>query len=376
MIFSPLVFLWTVLFLFSTKNFVRIAKLIVALFWGLSLAAFFSLPVLFEKQLVHVETLTIGYFNFLAHFADLNQLFISRFWGYGASTWGPEDGMSFQIGWLHWGMVVLAFFLLPIFFAKKRHLFWPTLFSFLVFWLVAFMTHLRSNFLWSKIEILQWLQFPWRFLALVIFCASFLSGAIFVFNKKLIFTIFAIVLVVAVIFLNQEFFRVEKRLYISDKEKFSGKDWQLQITAGIFDYLPKSAPKPPGKPPSGPVEVLRGEALIVNLASSSASLNFKVEAQKESEIRANIFDFPNWQVTIDGKEVSHQKDSELGRITFLVPAGTHQVFLKLENTKIRIFSNYLSLFAWLAVIFFFLAKLRNSLLSLPFRRKPRNRLKT
>ena len=32
---------------------------------------------------------------------------------------------------------------------------------------------------------------------------------------------------------------------LTDQEKFSGEAWQLQLTAGIYDYLPQTAKMAP-----------------------------------------------------------------------------------------------------------------------------------
>ena len=40
------------------------------------------------------------------------------------------------------------------------------------------MSHFKATPIWLLIKPLEFLQFPWRFLTLAIFAASFLSGAI------------------------------------------------------------------------------------------------------------------------------------------------------------------------------------------------------
>jgi hypothetical protein len=44
---------------------------------GIGLAAFFTLPVLFERQYVHIESMVGGYFDYRQHFVDIKQLFFS-----------------------------------------------------------------------------------------------------------------------------------------------------------------------------------------------------------------------------------------------------------------------------------------------------------
>jgi hypothetical protein len=77
----------------------KIAKYFaVLLFWSVALASFFFLPAYLEKSLAHTESLTSGYFNFLAHFVSLKQSLLTYFWAYGSSEIGPTDDLSFMVG--------------------------------------------------------------------------------------------------------------------------------------------------------------------------------------------------------------------------------------------------------------------------------------
>src|SRR5207253_27487 len=67
---------------------------------GLGLAAFFWLPAMAERDLVHVHRLLEGFLNYYNNFAYVFQL-INSPWGYGFSVPGPDDGMSFAIGAAH-----------------------------------------------------------------------------------------------------------------------------------------------------------------------------------------------------------------------------------------------------------------------------------
>jgi hypothetical protein len=76
-------------------------------------SAFYILPVIFELKYVGLGSTTTGYFDFRAHFVTLYQIFISRFWGYGGSTWGPEDGLSVSIGQIQWILpLIISFFVI------------------------------------------------------------------------------------------------------------------------------------------------------------------------------------------------------------------------------------------------------------------------
>ena len=62
---------------------------------SLVLGSFYLLPVIFESKLVTLTQTTADYYNYSLHWTTLSQLFLSRFWGYGGSTWGPHHPMRF-----------------------------------------------------------------------------------------------------------------------------------------------------------------------------------------------------------------------------------------------------------------------------------------
>ncbi|QQG43529.1 MAG: hypothetical protein HYW45_00730 [Candidatus Daviesbacteria bacterium] len=357
LVFTPLMAVWALLWIWQERKLSVIIKLVVAALWGWGLSAFFSLPVLLEGKNVHLETLFIGYFNYLAHFVDLNQLFISTFWGYGGSIWGPSDGMSFQIGWLHWGTVLACLIAGALLWRKERQMSLILFLFGLSFWGAAFLMHPRSNFIWEKITILQTLQFPWRLLAVTIFSSSFVAGSLVALplSKKLRSGL-AVVMVVALLVLYQGFFKIERPIPLTDQEKLSGALWDLQRTAGIFDYLPKTAKFPPGSAALETAEILEGQALVTNFQRGTNWLFFNIESSSSATVRLPVIDFPIWKVFLDQKQISFDNKNDLGQPTFVVPAGKHTVFAKLFDSPIRSLANIIS-FLSLSAVFIAVYKL-------------------
>lgn len=364
MIFAPLLALFALLLTIEKRSIHLLLHYIASGILALMLCAFFTLPSVLEQKYAHIETLFIGFFNYTVHFVTLNQLFISRYWGYGGSTYGPNDQMAFPIGWLHWGGVFLVM-AACLYFLKKRKfrlLSVLTLFGF-YFWFTAFLTHERSYApIWAHVDILKMLQFPWRFLSTVAFTSSFLIGSLFLLpltpaiRKTLFFG-----LLISIFAINIEFFHVEHKYRdVTDSVKLSGKLWELQRTAGIFDYLPIYANVPPGRPAPGEYQVLSGSPAIAGFQKGSASVAFSVAVPTASRVRLNIFDYPFWKVFIDGQEVPHDHDNYLGLITFDVPQGVHTVLAKLTDTPLRMFGNVLSLLTMLGLAGYYGLKFLNT----------------
>ena len=362
MLFSMAALVWGVVWLFQTKNPKRILPLALGVLWGVGMAAFFLLPAILEKKFAHTETMLMGYFNFLAHFATVRQLFIKTDWGWGASVYGPDDGMPFMIGILHWTIPLISLVLAIIFWRRKENFWRLMVLGLVVIFLfgTAFMTHERSTPIWLKIKILEYLQFPWRFLGLVIFFASFSVGSIVLFFKsKTLKLLMAGALILALLFSVRVYFQPEEHYNIIDKDRLTGRAWQLALTNAIFDYLPIYAQYPPAEEAPSEPQVIEGEAKISSFQKGTNWQKLETEViSGQAKIRFSLYDFLGWQVRIDGQKTEIDHRNFLGLITVTVPQGVHQLEARLEDTLIRKTGNMISLFSFLALAIVGLQKIK------------------
>lgn len=353
MLFSVVALTWGLIWLFLTKDYKKIIRLGLGVVWAIFLAGFFLLPVIFEKKFAHTETMLTGYFNYLAHFVNLKQLFIKTDWYWGASVYGPEDMMPFMIGFLHWILLVINTFLAFLFWRKKKT--FPLLvvigFCAVFFFASAFMAHERSTPIWQKIKILEYLQFPWRFLGLVIFFASFASGAIIMFlkDKRLKYLLTGI-LILGLLFSVRTYFQPERYDEIIDEDRLTGEQWELALTNAIFDYLPIYAEMPPAEEAPALPQIIEGEGEVKDFQKGTDWQEFDLEVKEEAEIRLSLYDFPGWTVWVDGEKTEINHDNFLGLITIKVPPGEHQVRAKLLNTPVRTTGNFMSLIGFLGLV--------------------------
>lgn len=349
-IFLPIAGIWGMLWIILDKKWQLLPKMVLGGILGIGLAAFFTLPVIFEKQYSHSESMLGGYFDYRQHFVDINQLFISNNWGYGSSYLGPNDDLSLSTGQVLWMGGLIAVVLALIFFKKQKKTAVVTFILAGVNLFVLFMTHQKSSFIWSKIEILSWLQFPWRLLADSVFLLSVLSGvALYLMPKKRLSIILGLVLVVSVFILHGNFFQPMTWFNLTDQEKFSGKLWEKELTISIFDYLPIYAKLPPTqKAPQSP-EVLEGSVNFTNYKKGSDFQIGEFKADSNSKIRLPLFDFPGMEVKLDGKKTAYNHDDCrneefcLGLITLDVPAGNHVLEARLGNTPVRALGNIITI---------------------------------
>jgi hypothetical protein len=238
--FLPILIVWVI----YRKFWKSIFGAIIALF----VSAFYVLPVIFESKYIDLISTTKGYFDYRAHFATLYQIFISRFWGYGGSTWGLEDGLSLSVGIVQWllPLIIILLVLLRRKFIANKEFF--ILFILGIFYI--FLTHNKSTFLWTHIPGMEFIQFPWRFLGMATFSLALSTGAIIqFFDKQKI--IILITILFSVMALNFTFFHEDIWYGVDDNYFTTGAEWVRQRTASIGDYWPLFGHAIPSVPSDG-----------------------------------------------------------------------------------------------------------------------------
>ncbi|MFA5828017.1 MAG: glycosyltransferase family 39 protein [Candidatus Shapirobacteria bacterium] len=359
--FIPILVTFCLFWIYKSKHFrpEYFLKLALSGLFAICLSAFFTLPVLFESKLVQIETMFTNYYHYTAHFVSIFQLFISNFWGDGGSIWGPNDGMSFMVGYLHWFLPVLIVFAVVFITYKTKkidtvYIFTTILISTGLF--TTFMSHERSTFLWQLFPVIQKVQFPWRFLSLTSLFSSISIGIIPLILSKYI-KLKTVVIITGTIALitfaiNFNYFHPVRSGPVSDLEKFSGESWRLQTTASIYDYLPKTASMAAKKPATKFIDSINppSDYIITGQKQGTDWLFFNLILQKDSEIIISQLAFPNFVITDNNRQINYTIDPELGRMVVNLETGNHQLYIKLKNTPIRTVGNIISLLSWLSVL--------------------------
>jgi len=353
LIFFPVTLIWILFWLIKFNKLNSKTTLLNLLFsgiWALGLSAFFTLPVLFETKFAHVETLTMGYFNYLAHFLNIRQIFLIPNWGYGASVLGPADELSFFLGYLQW--IVPIILVMASYFIKKLKPY-KIFLHLLLLLLVSslFMTHNKSTFIWDHFKLLQNLQFPWRFLTISVFLASFISGA---FTKLNLPKIFTSILLLLLLLLNGNYFH--PRLWypdMTDQTHFSGQNWLLLQDSGIFDYLPIYAKSPPGDPVGSDLNIISGQGNWQKIKKVSNYQQYQLDIDSNQAVaEIQTFYFPGWTAYLNGQKqnINPKRDPALGRIQVDLAQGSNNLRLRFENTPIRSLANMASWLSWIILL--------------------------
>lgn len=349
---APFTALWVIYLLFKAKN----ARLLIDyMFVGaisLSLASFFILPAFFERNLIQANLFINNYYDFHAHFLSLRQLFFERTWGFGGSVFGPQDGMSFQIGWVHTASCLLAALVSWRLWKQAKAKFFLVWFLLIMLAGATFMTHGRSNFVWEAFPLLEFVQFPWRFLGLSIFFVSLLGGSLFALKMPRFLLPVLIFLLVA---LNYNYFRGEHYYsHETDATKLTGKNLVEQKMAAVLDYLPQTAATNPKAMAPSHALVLRGEAETLNFSKKSNYFFFDAKVYQAAQIAVPVIYFPGWTVYSEDQRLEIIPTPDLGLVSVNLEPGTYMIRGFFEETPFRVFCNMLtaltSIFLLLATI--------------------------
>lgn len=328
------------LFLKAPRRNVFVMAFLFVMATGFMLSAFFWVPSIFEAKYT-LRSIVLEK-SFADHFPSVSQLIFPS-WGYGPSVKGVSDSMSFQIGLLHWFVVLVALVMLL---SKKIHHRRLAAGILVVFFAVIFLLTLHSRFVWDWVSILQTFQFPWRLLTLTVFLSSFL-GALVVYSISYRYVVGTLICLVA-LFLYVPYAEAQDFYSHSDKyylEQFIG-------TTDTGESAPRWSTRGMEERVKTPVEVIGGKATVGVYVYEFERHVFRIVSENGAQILDNTLYFPDWTVLVNGKEVHKEFQNELhrGLITFEVPAGESTVEVVFRETRLRVMANLLSVFGFFVLV--------------------------
>lgn len=349
---------------------------IISFVLALGLSAFFWLPAIIEKKHTIVDSLLlVNLASYNIHFVYPQQLW-NWPWGFGGSSSGLSDGISFKIGKLHVLLsLISAIISLVYFFFKSKNkstaqnnIMVSGIFVLFVF--SAFMTTYYSKSIWDILGPLGYLQFPWRFLIFAGLFASILAGAFIYYLKLPIFKLSSAILLISLLLLtNLKLFRPQTfRSDLTDGTATSDEFIRWNVSSSSFEYIPIGVPLYIGALNTNLVDIQKKDTehslieadpditQIKALNYSPSKTEFDINSNEKTKLTANIFNFPGWMVSVNDKPVPIDDQNRLKLITFSVPKGESKIKIEFVNTPIRSASNWISLFSIALLIFLFVKK--------------------
>ena len=338
---------------------------------GVGLSAFFWMPAIFEKQYTFVDTINTGeLFNYKLHFIYPIQFFYSM-WGYGGSTAGLADGITFQLGKVHMAMVLISVVMLSMsLFMLKKHKISISIPLFMLSMLLfsLFMTISVSTFIWEIVPMLSFLQFPWRFLTFVCFFISIVGAYGIYYMKYIPFRIphintIQVVSAVLVIFVTigiyRKYFVPQQTLATTDRERTSYEEIAWRVSSTWFEFVPDNVRTKKSQFNTTIIDVSRetiarsqyelngGTAEVTQTEDLFHRQKFSINAQNPVSFRLNTFYFPGWKAYImqgdERKELTINANNDFKLSTVQLPAGNFNLVFEFTNTPVRTASNIISI---------------------------------
>ena len=356
MIGSGLIAVWLfVVWIFQIDSSQRWSRIRLAPFLafgvGIGLSMFFWIPVVFERNLVNLNTL-VGeegsHFSWSSHFLSLPELFaLTRRIDWGAS----QSIIQFNLGivqavlflvlivWLSWQLI------------KDRKVEDKERF----FWLVAgigvlYFTLPISALFWRNISVLPFVQFPWRFLGPAAIVLAIGGGSL----VEDIDWRWSGVLIGLTIIFSMPLMQVTPwgefgptdlaaAAYQEQKGRWLGTTSTADFIPSTVEIVPLPARETIGdlfnnKAPDrvnrySLPEFATAEQEIV----SPLHFRYHVTAEKPFSLRLFLFDFPGWQVSVNGQPVLHDIGLPEGFIVISLQEGDQVVDVEFGSTPARTF---------------------------------------
>lgn len=351
----------------------------VGLLLGVGLAAWFWLPILLEANTVHLENLTgTALLNYRRFFVWPDALFGLM----PLPDVGAINGLRPVpiVGLPQWALALIGLIGVLVLIVQAvragRHddpILRTGIFFALVGGVGVFLILPASDGIWQALPLLQYLQFPWRWLGPVALSLAVLVGmnALWItrlperFQSALIAAcIVPLIVLAAPAFTVPEWRYPELDTSVAAIQQSEAAGIQRGTTF-TDEYRPRDVKTVPGPVPelladyadSFPID--RGNVPEgVNSALINSGLidnEWQIRADDAFRMEVYTFYWPGWTATIDGQTVPITPSAEHGLITFEVPAGRHTVRVSLGTTLPRVAGaliSGLSLIALLAAVAF------------------------
>ncbi|MEM7332771.1 MAG: glycosyltransferase family 39 protein [Chloroflexota bacterium] len=381
LLFTPFMLLYLVIVGWNQRlDWQTLAFRVLALFvLGLGMTLFYSGGALFELDSVTLEQSTTTRNNdFRFNFVTTGEVFGP------VATEDPNlvnPDLNFRLGWVPVGLAVLGVVWglgikewgsgigdlgsgknasvvdrqSEIVNERRLHV-WGMLFATAVFLFMAFPL---SRGLWENLPLIDFVQFPWRFVGRAALPVAFLAGVPFASGQTSVWKSSFLVVALGLLFVE-----TVPNLYpaLCHEETFPTINTvhNYERVTGLVgvdpegSYFPRTVKKRPSASPleanylqnSFPERFLLPDGVTGELVRQTPlGATVVVEGNAPFTAVYQTFDFAGWQATVDGQAVPITPSEPEGLISFDVPAGSHTLSVKWGSTPLRSTLLGLSLFS-------------------------------
>jgi hypothetical protein len=363
LIFSPFLLLYLALILirkppqFTIHNsqftIHNSLPLLSALLLAFALSAWFFIPALAERDFAQLGPVTEGYFHFSNHFrgADLAQ-------GAFFFDYGVDGGNAFRMG-LAQAVTAVAGTVAIIFFLTQRRKEAkgqrgrettlprppapPLLFILTLLAVATLMITPLSRLLWEHLPLLDFTQFPWRFLSVQALGAALAVGALALLpGRRLIVPLLAVALAWAALGdLRPDFLPLNDgdvtAVRLAEYEWYTGN---IGSTVSAEYLYPAVQPRPVTSAwlnagERDRVIVLDGAAAAQLVERRATRQRWEITAVSPTTLIFPTMYWPGWTAAAGGQPITIGPSAGSGLIQLELPPGDHAITLRLARTPVR-----------------------------------------
>jgi len=349
--FIPLAFY--TLYLMNSKRSVKlIKKFILYSLLGFGLSSFYFIPFMIEKKWIRLGNAILV--NHRDHWPTIKQLLYSP-WGYGHSNPGPNDGMTFQIGFT---ILVSSFVALLLSFTKKLSSNLTKIMVVATLIIFYLMTD-YSRSLWELIVPLQLVQYPWRLLASTSLIGSILIGLISNSLKgknKYLFIVF----ILALGFYNvRNYLRAWPNDWRVDNDYINNTHALHGPTDISWELTPINVTQVPSETPEFVVGNPDIESFGVTIPiTGSIRKSVNIKTVKPTTVELSLWSLPVWKIYVNDK-LSNTQISENGTVLVNVPEAESKIEVVLVETPLEKTSNFITVLSFLILIILYIKNKKN-----------------
>lgn len=326
------------------KNFIPILfQYLSQIGLGIFLTASFWLPALLEMRYTNVAGQISKTADFKDHFICAYQLLYSP-WGFGGSTAGCMDGMSFKLGLMNIAIFIYALFILWCH-RFRRTPRYVVLVAGIVTTLVSLYFSLPTSlWVWQHIPGFAYIQYPWRFLSIASFGIALVGGYAFTESSSFAKRILVVFVLLLVLISNRDEFTPQQRIERSLESYSSTEELHFRVSKISDEYLPKEVIRPQNIEDI-PSNIFHADHPITTEIQSDTSLYLRARIMSLENQDVVIYKtwFPDWQYSVNGSQVRPNIVNGFPKLHVL--KGESVVELRLSDTPIERTGNILSLIA-------------------------------
>ncbi len=365
--FTPLLFLAVLGTWLGRRTRGGLARPLSALALALGLSAFFALPAVFEQRFVQIDRVYASAgFDYHYFFTSWRAL-LSGPRQTDVTLLNPDCPRA--IGWIQAGQALLGCLAAVLARSAGRRAWY--LGAAAVCAALLFMMLPIAGPVWEALGILRFLQYPWRLLAPLSLVLAFLGGGVALLlprrsRRGWVGPALAAAVALGLLAYDTSLLYAPRQPLpsgnptVADLLEFERQSWLPSLTSN-YDYLPIWVHEIPAQSPMAaqyaapaPVSWLEAGSLPpgARVQQQVYRVNdMELTLQSPVPFRAivNQFYFPGWRAYLDGAAIPIAPATPHGLLGVELPAGTHRLRLRFEDTPLRRAAIAVSLVALLAL---------------------------